>query len=139
METKLGKNKMESVPIKPGFSNLFAVESVGKSGGLALFWDDGLGVTIQNFSQQHINVVISPNGGRSQWKFTGFYGHPDASKRHEAWSLLKYIAEIDPVPWLCAGDFNEIADLSKKFGGAGRVSGQMKNFRETLAHCALLI
>ena len=52
--------------------------------------------------------------------------------------MLKYIAEIDPVPWLCAGDFNKIADLSKKFRGARRMSGQMKNFKETLTHCALL-
>lgn len=105
---------MESVRIKTGFSNLFVVESVGRSGGLALFWDDDAGVTIQNFRRHHINAVISPKGGEPHWKFTSFYGHPEASKRHETWSLLKYIAELDPVPWLCAGDFNEISDLSKK-------------------------
>ena len=84
METKLGKNKMESVSIKASFSNLFVVESVGKSGSLALFWDVGVGVTIQNFSQWHINVIISPKGGRLQQKFMGFYRHPDVSKRHKA-------------------------------------------------------
>lgn len=40
METKLEKNKMETVRIKRGFSNLFVIESMGRSGGLALFWDD---------------------------------------------------------------------------------------------------
>jgi hypothetical protein len=107
-------------------------------GGLALFWDDGVEITIQNFSRWHINVVISPRGGGLQWKFTGFYGHPDASKKHEAWSTLKYMVEIDPpVPWLSVGDFNEIADLSEKFGGAGKASGQMINFRDSGSLCLI--
>jgi hypothetical protein len=48
METKLQKNKMEMVRPKIGFDNLFVVECVGKSGGLALLWEDGCEVEVQN-------------------------------------------------------------------------------------------
>jgi exonuclease III len=41
METKLRKNKMEVIWMKIGFKNLFVVESVEKSRGLGLFWEDG--------------------------------------------------------------------------------------------------
>jgi hypothetical protein len=51
METKLRTQKMEIIHYKMGFSNLFVVDSVGKSGGLALFWGDDIEVEIQNFSQ----------------------------------------------------------------------------------------
>jgi hypothetical protein len=51
METKLWTQKMEIIHYKMGFSNLFVVDSVGKSGGLALFWGDDIEVEIQNFSQ----------------------------------------------------------------------------------------
>jgi hypothetical protein len=50
METKLRKNKMENIQTKTGFNNMFVVEYVGKSGGLALFWEDGCDVEVQNFN-----------------------------------------------------------------------------------------
>lgn len=37
METKLQKVKMESIRCKLGFENMFVVDSIGKSGGIALF------------------------------------------------------------------------------------------------------
>jgi hypothetical protein len=117
---------------------MFVVESLGRSGGLALFWDEAAGVSIQNYSRRHINAVISPMGEGAPWKFMGFYRHPNVSKRHDAWGLFWYLATLDPATWLCARDFDEIADLSKIFGGAGRAARQMNAFRETLAHCELL-
>jgi exonuclease III len=63
METKLGKNKMELIRIKMGFSNLFVVDSVGRSGGLALLWDDDTELEIQNYSRRHINAFLSPTDG----------------------------------------------------------------------------
>ena len=37
METKLNNKKLEPIRVKLGFSNVFGVDSVRKSGGLALF------------------------------------------------------------------------------------------------------
>jgi exonuclease III len=37
METKLRKSRMELVRIKIGFPNMMVVDSIGRSGGLALF------------------------------------------------------------------------------------------------------
>jgi hypothetical protein len=34
---------------------MFVVDSIGKSRGLALLWGEETNVTIQNFSQHHIN------------------------------------------------------------------------------------
>ena len=71
------------------------------------------------------------------WKLTGFYGHPEASKRIEAWQLLRFIARMDPYPWICLGDFNEILSLDEKFGGSGRQRGLMKNFQMALEESGL--
>jgi hypothetical protein len=75
---------------------MFVVESVGKSGGLALFWEDEHEAKIQNYSQRHINAIIHNHHAQVDWKFTGFYGHPDMAKRGEAWSLLKTLARLTP-------------------------------------------
>lgn len=59
------------------------------------------------------------------------------AKRHEAWGLLKHLKKFSPQPWLCVGDFNEIVDLSEKWGVAGRSEGQKENFRQTIEDCHL--
>jgi hypothetical protein len=74
-------------------------------------------VEVQNFSRRHINAVIHNCDMDMDWKFTGFYGHPDATKRLEAWNLLKRLEQLTPGPWACVGDFNEVVTLSEKLGG----------------------
>jgi exonuclease III len=136
METKLRKKKMEAIRCKLGFSSML-VDSVGKSGGLALLWNDEILLDIQNFSHRHICGVIKNLNGEALWKFTGFYGHPDVSKRVEAWALIKYLAQMDSFPWVCIGDFNEVLTTSEKWGGSGRANSQMAAFRQTLESCKL--
>ena len=67
----------------------------------------------------------------------GFYGHLVAVKRHEAWELLKYLANLNLTPWICVGDFNEAVSLSKKWGGGGRSSNQMRDFHLEQEDCDL--
>jgi arabinogalactan endo-1,4-beta-galactosidase len=69
---------------------MFTVDSVGKSGGLGLFWGEETKVKIINYSHRNINAVICDPITHMSWKFTDFYGQPDLQKRREAWELLKY-------------------------------------------------
>jgi exonuclease III len=135
METKLLARKLESIKIKVGFTNLFGVDNVGKSGGLALLWNNEVNVEIQNYSRRHINAVVQLDGVAQAWKFTGFYGHPDTSKRRESWSLLKYLHQLSPSSWLCAGDFNEILEETEKWGGRRKALRQMRDFQEVVDFC----
>jgi hypothetical protein len=48
MATKLQAHKFDQLKIKFGFDNVFVVDSVGRSGGLALFWSSDAVVEIQN-------------------------------------------------------------------------------------------
>jgi exonuclease III len=98
METKLRKQKMEIIHSKLGFTGLLMVDCVGRSGGLALLWSNEYEVVIQNFSQRHISGMVKIMDGGEPWMFTGFYGHPNPSKRHEAWALLSHLGEGISVP-----------------------------------------
>ena len=42
------------------------------------------------------------------------YGELDTIKRHEAWFKLRALKIHGSLPWLCAGDFNEIIQQSEK-------------------------
>jgi hypothetical protein len=137
METKLRGEKMELILLKLGIPNMFIVDCIGRSGGLALLWDENVTLDIQNYSQRHINGVVKLGMSGEQWKFTGFYGHPDPAKRHEAWALLKHLAKFTPLPWVCIGDFNESLSHSEKWGGRGKSDSQIQAFQQTIEFCEL--
>jgi hypothetical protein len=128
---------MENIRIRIGYNNMFVVDSIGRSGGLALFWNKEVDVEIKNYSQRHINAEVCSEPNGQAWKFTGFYGNPEPGKRKEGWSLLRYLSSLNPQAWLCVGDFNEITEDSEKFGAALRHRWQMENFSNTLAFCRL--
>jgi len=39
------------------------------------------------------------------------------------------------LPWLCAGDFNEILDATEQFGGLVRLESQMDGFQDVVEVC----
>lgn len=92
---------------------------------------------IQNYSQRHVNDVIHAPDIGVKWKFTGFYGHPDPMKRKDSWSLLKFLAGLNPSPWLVCVDFNEIVMLSEKSSCSKRSQLQMSLFQSALRDCNL--
>jgi hypothetical protein len=127
METKLRSNKMAIIKQKLGFKNMLVVDSIGRSGGLALLWKDEEGVEVPDYSQRHINATVKPTN-LNKLTFTGFYGHPKTHRRNKACGLLKYLKSMEPGPWLCADNFNEILSSFKKVGGRRRTRYLMENF-----------
>lgn len=108
LETKCRKERIESTQVKLGFSEMFVVEPVVRSGGLVLFWKDVHNLEIQNYPRQHINVLVKHKDSGSGWKLTCFYGHLVTMRRHELWALLEHLRQFQSQPWMCIGDFNEI-------------------------------
>jgi hypothetical protein len=49
-------------------------------------------VEIMNYSLRHINAKIQLLGSDFQWKFTGFYDHPERAFHPESWQLLAHIS-----------------------------------------------
>nr|GMD72664.1 uncharacterized protein LOC109162712 [Ipomoea batatas] len=100
----------------------------GHSGGLACLWKDGSSLSIQPYSSRHIDTVIAHNDGEKFWRFTGFYGQPDRSRRAEGWELLKKLSMRSNLPWVVAGDFNDIMHQSEKNGGTPQPRGLIEGF-----------
>ena len=71
------------------------------------------------------------------WRATGFYNHPDASKRHSSWPLLETLRDQCLMPWVVFGDFNKITHQDEKIGWLERDVNQMEGFRECLSRCGL--
>ena len=110
-ETKIEGSRVTDLTNRLGFAGCVPVSSSGLSGGLALFWSHELDVTLNNYSDQHIDVKVENVGSfRKTWRFTGFYAKARRSERSQSWERLRQLNAQSSLPWLCGGDFNEITD-----------------------------
>jgi exonuclease III len=132
-ETKMKSRAITKLKWSLGFQNGVAVDCVGRSGGMALWWREGVDVSVRPWCQYYIDAKISLDG--RVWRFTGIYGEPRTELRHRTWEALRYLRRQDDLPWICAGDFNEILRQDEQIGGNPRNEGQMQAFRDCLLDC----
>ena len=138
METKVDKKEwIDKVKERCKLKHGVFVSSNGNSGGLALFWKDGVTLDVQSYAYDHIDAWIDGGSGIGWWHLTGFYGNPETNRRPESWAKLKFLKNSSSLPWLVIGDFNEIIGLSEKEGGHTRPKRQMELFLEVINFCAL--
>ena len=137
METKLSKEEMTKKKYTIGFTEGLVVASNGSKGGLALLWKKEVMLDVQTFGPWHIDVEVGGADGMGKWRFIGFYGQPDTSRREETWRILKRLGNSNHLPWLCMGDFNESVSDSEKLGGNLRSPKQMERFRDATNRCQL--
>ncbi|GMI82621.1 hypothetical protein HRI_001931400 [Hibiscus trionum] len=136
METKLDKRRMEMARRRCGFMFGIDIPAVGTRDGLSIGWKCDCDVTLKSYSRWHIDIEIKEENA-VKWRFTGFYGCPEERNRTESWRLLKQLGVDQSLPWVVAGDFNEIAFSFEKHGGCVRSKRQMTEFRESLQECDL--
>ena len=105
-------------------------------GCLALFWKKSVHIEVISSSPNHIDTIVGSNP-EAQWRFTGIYGFAEAARKPETWSLIKSLHLTASLPWLCAGDFNEILWSHEKLGLGPRQEGCMKAFHDALDECGL--
>lgn len=111
-------------------------ESTRASGGLLLFWQRPLAIQLRDKDKNFIDVTVG-DGTDEVWRFTWFYGEPKWEDKHLSWSCLRDLHQRIKLPWLIAGDFNEILYSHEKEGGAPRPMHMMQNFRDALVDCEL--
>ncbi|PON95719.1 Endonuclease/exonuclease/phosphatase [Trema orientale] len=73
----------------------------------------------------------------SSFRFTGFYGAPEAHNRVYSWTLICQLRGVTDGPWLIMGDMNEVMTLEDKKGGAYRSDAAMDAFRNCFDNCEL--
>ncbi|KAK3230611.1 hypothetical protein Dsin_002492 [Dipteronia sinensis] len=137
MEMKLGVQALERIRIKLGYLGKLVMESVGRSGGLCLFWSYRICADLISFSRFHIDVRITFNESKL-WRLIGFYGSPDSTQRGHTWMLLRRLRSMSSLPWLRIGDFNEVLNSYEKHRETHRQWRLIEEFRETVDDCELM-
>jgi hypothetical protein len=73
VETQLHKNRVERLSRSLGFDHGFAISSSSRSGGLGLFWKDGIKIEVLPYSRYHLDAIVSEQG-LEDWRLTVVYG-----------------------------------------------------------------
>ena len=137
-ETKLDERRLEKFKVLLGMGNMEVVDCVGKGGGIVVFWRRGIDVVLRSKSKNHIDMEVLETGG-SRWRFTGVYGEARSEHKYKMWEVLEELKQqhVAGVPWLCAGDFNEILFHHEKEGGVPRAQSCLDRFKMALEFCEL--
>lgn len=80
IETISQANKIEELRIKLGYSQCFAVDCVGRSGGLAMMCKETENCIITGYPQHHVDIVFLENNVL-KWILSCFYRYADRSQR----------------------------------------------------------
>ncbi|XP_062013360.1 uncharacterized protein LOC133729796 [Rosa rugosa] len=137
-ETLTQPDLLNSIKTRLGFEGCICYQAEEESQGVALLWSADITVNFQSSSPHHIDVEVGKKGSSDLWRFTGLYGFAARTQRHQTWNLIRTLAgEACALPWLMAGDFNEILCQLDKSGGPPRAAGAMDDFRGTMNSCGL--
>lgn len=109
---------VQSVQFHFGYSHLHTVDPIGRSGGLALFYDSSYKVNIISSNNRIIDTEIEYEGKRIFISF--IYGEPNQSLRDHVWERVTRIGIVRDEPWFIIDDLNEITGNHEKEGGAVR-------------------
>ncbi|XP_060968815.1 uncharacterized protein LOC133036286 [Cannabis sativa] len=139
IKTKLTCNSVDRFCSCLKFSNGLEVPRLGMKGGLLLLWLANIDVTLNSYSMNHFDVLVSSDNCH-QFHFTGFYGAPETHLRINTWNLLSsLVSNASNLPWLVLGDFNELLSNEDKVGGPPRDDMLMDNFRGAINRCHLRV
>ncbi|KAH9708700.1 reverse transcriptase domain-containing protein [Citrus sinensis] len=140
MQLKLGSDETKSTQVIEnvgGSKNGLVVGPVGRSGGLALYWNSSHNVRLLKFGRNFIDVQVE-NADSRTWRCTGFYGFPETSKRRDSWELLRSLSSISSLPWVCIGDFNDLLHNSEKRGRCQHSNWKLQGFRAAVSDSGLV-
>ena len=83
-----------------------------------MLWNtDRVEVTNLTSMEQEIHASVKVKSSHLYWLFTTVYASPRFRERRLLWNNLKYVSSVHNLPWIIAGDFNELLPSEEKFGG----------------------
>ncbi|XP_030924855.1 uncharacterized protein LOC115951891 [Quercus lobata] len=136
METHTGGDRAKEIIERLPFQGAIHTDTIGLIGGLWLLWDpDRVEITNLASTEQEIHVLVKVRSSNLSWFFTAIYASPRLRERHFLWNNLSTIANTHNLPWLMAGDFNELLSTNDKLGGRPLIPSRVSAFKECLDFC----
>ena len=117
-ETKVSGRRAKRIADRLPFDGAIFANTIGLSGGLWLLWDSSrVDIVELSSTEQEIHAMITPNYSSSPWLLSTIYANPRFVERLLLWENLMAVSMLHSLPWVIAGDFNEVLMGEDKYGG----------------------
>lgn len=136
-ETLAKQNKVQELCKQINYAGYWVVEAQGHSGGLALLWKNEGSCHIRSSGTNFIDFEVE-NEQVGRWRYTGYYGCSERSRRRISWDILRGLAGESSLPWCILGDFNDMLVEGEKKGGRKQPIGLLTGFRKAINDCGLV-
>ena len=97
VETQIDKVRLERFATSIGYDNGYAISSVGRKGGIGLFWNNAINIGITGYSDYHVDCEVR-DPGFDPWRLTVVYGEAQTHLRYQTWETMKSIASLSTLP-----------------------------------------
>jgi len=138
METKNPELVLQRLQRRLHFSHLFVSNSHGLAGGLSVFWNDNVSVDIISSSTDLFDIICRDVMEDKLMRVTCLHAPSSYQHRQLLWDQLRTISTLNNLPWICAGDFNEILYAWEKVGGRSPDRYRIQSFRDVINDCAFM-
>ncbi|XP_061351250.1 uncharacterized protein LOC133296307 [Gastrolobium bilobum] len=129
-ETRTGGVNSRRLMKKLQFNSAIFEEANGFSGGIWVLSNDKKArVQLLSQSNQFIHMTVKIDDGPS-FLCTAVYGSPREDERHVMWDDVKQLSLNVNLPWILAGDFNDIKCMGEKKGGSQPDSNKCDRFAD---------
>ncbi|XP_026451638.1 uncharacterized protein LOC113351954 [Papaver somniferum] len=136
-ETLLNEVKSVKLFSSLNFDNYYCVPAIGRSGGLAILWNDSIRMEIVCPDKNVIHCRIN-NFLEQEWDLFGVYGPPNHQKRNTFWqNFPQYTSQVQN-PWFMVGDLNTISSISDKHGGWQSLNPVNQGFKDFIQDKSLI-
>lgn len=82
-ETPCKQGKFERAKRSLGLEGMFAIDYQGQGGGIAMLWRNQEEVSVQTYSNNHVDVLV--------FRLTGLYGKPNRARKRHTWDLIRHL------------------------------------------------
>lgn len=138
VETRCSGENAQRVIKRLGYANQIIVEAQGMSGGIWLLWNDPK-ILVQTLHKHKQFLHCEIEGlTHFKWAFTAVYASPRETERKDLWLELEAISRQIRLPWLLAGDFNDIKCQGEQRGGIEPKPQKCLRFRNNIDKCQLI-
>lgn len=93
---------------------------------------------IVDYKDNFIDIICTDSKTSERMRITFIYAPTNFQERLSLWSIIRYIASINHLPWIVAGDFNEILCYWEKVGRREAENSRLIAFQELLYDCSLI-
>uniref|UniRef100_A0A2N9IFC0 CCHC-type domain-containing protein n=1 Tax=Fagus sylvatica TaxID=28930 RepID=A0A2N9IFC0_FAGSY len=138
-ETRVGGDRAKEITDTLPFDGAIHADTIGYAGGLWLLWNSAVvDVSVLAATEQEIHAVVKVRSSNFSWLLSAIYASPRFLERKVLWDNLSQVASLHNLPWLLAGDFNEVLSSEDKFGGLPVNLRRSQLFSNCLNNCGMM-